>query len=58
MSKRKFTRIGETPAKYQCTKRKCKWEGFDKEKTLKPINGNQKVHCCPKCGNDEFYGIL
>lgn len=57
MSKRKYTRSGETPTSYQCTKAKCKWEGSQIEKEEEMENG-WLVHVCPKCGNDEFYGLL
>jgi len=57
MAKRKYTRAGETPTKFQCTKRKCKWEGTEKEKGKKQ-DGDWRVSVCPNCGNEEFYGIL
>ena len=58
MAKRKYTVFGEKPVRYECTKQKCKWQGFDKEKGLKKINDYQTAHVCPKCGNDEFYGLI
>lgn len=57
MAKRKFTKNGETPTKFQCTKRKCKWEGTEAQKGRKQ-DGDWTVYVCPKCGNEEFYGIL
>lgn len=60
MPKRKYTRMGETPVAYQCTNKKCKWEGLDSEKVLsKPIDDyGMRIHLCPECDNDEFYGLL
>lgn len=57
MPKRKYTRARETPSKYECTKRSCKWEGTKKEKAHK-MEEDWLVHICPECGNDEFYGII
>lgn len=57
MPKRKYTKIGETPTKFQCTNRKCKWEGTGKEK-YKKNDGDWIVSICPKCGGEEFYGII
>ena len=58
MAKRKFTKHGEDPKAYQCTKQKCKWEGTDEQKESKRINMYQEEMICPKCGNNEFYGLL
>ena len=61
MAKRKFSRMGETPKAYQCCNQKCKWEGTDKEKVEKEtrINGLKAFDLtCPKCGCNEFYGLL
>lgn len=58
MARRKYTRMGEVPAAFECTNAKCKWEGDEDGKDLKPINEHQKAHVCPNCGNDEFYGLL
>ena len=33
--KRKFTKWGEKPKAYQCTKQKCKWEGTLEQQELK-----------------------
>lgn len=58
MGKRKYTRMGESPASYECTKRKCKWQGKDEEKATKFISNIQTELVCPNCGNAEFYGLL
>ena len=58
MGKRKFTKMHEDPKGYECCKRNCKWQGQDKGKIHKKIS---KVHyelICPKCGNNEFYGLI
>lgn len=57
-NKRKYARMGETSVRYECTKRKCKWQGTDDEKSRKRLNEYQEEHICPKCGNNEFYGLL
>jgi NAD-dependent SIR2 family protein deacetylase len=57
MAKRKFTRIGETPTKFQCTNKKCKWEGTEDDKAKKKDDG-WLVSVCPDCKNEEFYGIV
>lgn len=58
MAKRKYARMGEKVVKYECTKRKCKWQGTDDEKARKRLNEYQEEHICPKCGNNEFYGLV
>jgi hypothetical protein len=58
MAKRKFTRHGEKPIGYRCTKQKCKWEGKEEEKTISDMPNGWKELTCPKCGNNEFYGLL
>lgn len=55
MAKRKYTRMGETPSKYKCTK--CLWEGTSEEKNHKLEDG-YLIHICPKCSNEEFYGLI
>jgi len=57
MANRKFTKNGETPTKFQCAKRKCKWEGKENEKGRKQ-DGDWTIYVCPRCGNEEFYGLL
>lgn len=56
--KRKYARMGEDVERYQCTKPKCKWQGKDEDKARKQISDIQQEHVCPKCGNNEFYGLL
>lgn len=53
----KYTTNGETPKKYECTKRKCKWQGTDNEKSQRKMDGFYQLLTCPNCGNDEFYGL-
>lgn len=56
--KRKYARWGEPSEKYECTKRKCKWQGKDEEKLRKKIDDYLTEHVCHKCGNNEFYRLL
>lgn len=60
MAKRKFTKKGETPTKYQCCNRKCKWEGtLEEQKQVKSEDDDSySNYVCPNCGKDEFYGLL
>jgi len=58
MAKRKFTRNGERPKAYQCTKQKCKWQGTDEERGMRSLGNDFSELICPKCGNNEFYGLL
>ena len=61
MSKRKYVRMGENAAAYQCTNKDCNWQGLDKEwvqKNTDPEYPSTTTSTCPKCGNDEFYGLL
>lgn len=56
--KRKYTRMSERPVRYECTKRKCKWQGTDQEKDNIQVSSIEWHLSCPKCGNEEFYGLL
>jgi predicted RNA-binding Zn-ribbon protein involved in translation (DUF1610 family) len=56
--KRKYTKSGENPIAYKCTKQKCGWEGIMEEKELIDINAIMSEYVCPKCGNNEFRGLL
>lgn len=61
MAKRKYARYGEKPIAYQCTNRKCKWEGKDEEKNSVELEDKfwaSSELVCPKCGNNEFYGLI
>lgn len=59
MAKRKYTKSGEKANRYECCKRKCKWQGTDEEKSEKYIREKGWIELvCPKCGNNEFYGLL
>jgi hypothetical protein len=57
-NKRKYTRIGEEPVRNECTNKKCKWQGTNKEKSVKRIDESMTEDVCPKCGNNVFYGLL
>lgn len=58
MTKRKYTIMGETPIAYECTKRKCKWQGTPEQKQIKRIDNSTSEFVCPECENNEFYGLL
>jgi len=60
MPKRKFCKSGEKPSKYRCSKQKCKWEGtLEEQKQVKRKDDNSITdYICPKCGNDDFYGLI
>jgi len=58
MEKRKYTRMDEEAVAYECTKRKCKWQGTECEKAIRPYATGGGEHVCPNCGNAEFYGLL
>ena len=60
MAKRKYTRFNEKSVRYECTKRSCKWQGTDKEWVQKRTDPEYQTTeaTCPKCGNNEFYGLL
>ena len=53
----KYTTNGETPKKYECTKRKCKWQGTDEEKGSQYLDNGFTELICPKCCSNEFYGL-
>lgn len=52
----KYTTHGEKPIKYECTKRKCKWQGTMEQAARDFSNGLIKK-VCPNCSNDVFYGL-
>jgi len=57
--KRKYARHSDTNSeKYECTKRKCKWQGTYEEKAEKKIEEGYYEKTCPKCGNNEFYNLI
>lgn len=61
MAKRKYVRWGEKEVAYECTNKKCKWQGDIGEwvqKNTDPEFPSSTSSTCPKCGNDEFYGLL
>jgi hypothetical protein len=53
----KYTSIEEKPTKYECTKRECKWQGTDEQKGTNHLSNGSKELVCPKCCNNEFYGL-
>lgn len=55
---RKYCKMGDKPVRYECTKRKCKWQGTMDEKDEKIVSSIESVKVCPDCGNEEFYGLL
>lgn len=56
--KRKYARFGdEKSGIYECTNRKCKWQGNHEQKSLKK-DGIMTTSICPKCGNEEFYSLI
>ncbi|EHO13826.1 hypothetical protein [Myroides odoratimimus] len=60
MAKRKYTRGNETPKAYKCTKKNCGWEGDQSEwvEVPRPAEPYMRDLTCPKCGNNEFRGLL
>jgi predicted nucleic-acid-binding Zn-ribbon protein len=58
MPKRKYTKYGETPVAYECTKKQCKWQGTEEQKTKQKKSNSWIELVCPKCGNKEFYGLI
>ena len=58
MAKRKYTKFREEPVAYECTNRKCKWQGLDEEKERKRVSNIVTKFVCPDCGKDEFYGLV
>ncbi|MEG1540135.1 MAG: hypothetical protein RR383_09355, partial [Muribaculaceae bacterium] len=57
--KRKYARFGdEKSGVYECTNRKCKWQGTTDEQKYRKKDDIGYVHICPKCGNDEFYSLI
>jgi len=50
--------MGEKSERNECTNKKCKWQGKDEEKAKKRIDEYMTEDICPKCGNNEFYGLL
>lgn len=55
---RKYARMGEEVKGYECCKKNCKWQGTADQKVNKKIDSYSHTLVCPKCGNDEFYGLL
>lgn len=58
MAKRKYTRSGDKAEAYECTKKSCKWQGTQSEKSQRQLESGWLEDVCPKCGNNEFYGLL
>ena len=58
MAKRKYTRMGETPKAYQCTRKTCSWKGTDEQKKESETESGYRELVCPVCYNNEFFGLL
>ncbi len=59
MTKRKYARMSDKNiTRYECSKKKCKWQGTDEQKTIKTISPIESSLVCPDCGNNQFYGLL
>ena len=61
MRERKYTRMNDVALAYECTNKKCKWQGLNTEWVQKhndPEYPSSTESCCPNCGNNEFYGLL
>ena len=58
MTKRKYARMKDECKGHECSKRNCKWQGQDEDKDKKEISYYESELVCPKCGNNEFYGLL
>ena len=43
--------------RFECTNRKCKWQGNQNQKA-KVKKEDWTVDVCPKCGSEEFFGLL
>ena len=60
--KRKYARMSDPRENIstitECCKTKCKWQGTDEMKTKKEKDFSHSELVCPKCGNNEFYGLL
>ncbi|ELY1992907.1 hypothetical protein SL054_002268 [Flavobacterium psychrophilum] len=56
--KRKYAKMRDEVKGYECCKKKCKWQGTDEQKGRKQISSYETEMVCPKCGNNEFYGLL
>lgn len=44
----------------ECSKRKCKWQGWESELVRIPsrdLGEGAWDHTCPKCGNDSYYPL-
>lgn len=54
----KYTTYGETPVKFECSKKKCKWQGTIEEQATRKTSNISKEYVCPNCGNNEFYGLI
>lgn len=56
--KKRLAKFGENPSEFKCAKQRCKWTGTLSEQYDKKIDDGYFEKVCPKCGNNEFYGII
>ena len=57
--KRKYARMSDVRSKnYECTKRKCKWQGTIEQQSIVEVEPGHSKYVCPKCGNSEFYNLI
>jgi hypothetical protein len=57
-AKRKYARMSDPVTdRFECTNRKCKWQGNQNQKA-KVKKEDWTVDVCPKCGSEEFFGLL
>jgi len=45
-------------SKYKCTNKKCGWEGKQEDKSYVVLQDGYTEDVCPKCTNNEFYGLI
>jgi hypothetical protein len=60
MSKRKYSKMSDKIkiTHYECTNKKCKWQGTDHQKINDYLGYGRTELICPKCRKNEFYGLL
>ena len=60
MAKRKYSRMSDKVniTHYECTNKKCKWQGTDEQKASQKDSEGWTNLVCPSCFNVEFFGLL